>query len=53
MAAVCLVVIAAGVERARTAVLLTPEEIDEATRKSINYRAPTPPVPPPPRRYAP
>jgi uncharacterized protein with GYD domain len=53
MAAVSMVVNAAGVGRARTAVLLTPEEIDEATRKSINYRAPTPPVPPPPRRYAP
>lgn len=42
MAAVSLVVNAAGVGRGRTTVLLTPEEIDEATRKSIHYRPPTP-----------
>jgi hypothetical protein len=29
-----------GSVRTRTVVLLTPEEIDEATKKSVEYRAP-------------
>lgn len=41
-AAVSLVINAAGVGRATTTVLLSPEEIDEATRTSIDYRPPTP-----------
>ncbi|MFI7704098.1 GYD domain-containing protein [Nonomuraea sp. NPDC049480] len=39
-AAVGLAVSAAGGARARTVVLLTPEEIDEAARKQVEYRAP-------------
>ena len=39
-AAVSLVVNASGAVRLKTIPLLTPEEIDEASRKSINYRVP-------------
>ncbi len=35
-----LAVNASGAVQLKTTVLLTPEEIDAATRKSINYRAP-------------
>jgi hypothetical protein len=31
---------ASGAVRTKTTVLLTPEEVDKATRKSGNYRAP-------------
>ncbi|MGV9307044.1 MULTISPECIES: GYD domain-containing protein [unclassified Nonomuraea] len=40
MAAVGLAVSASGAARTRTVVLLTPEEIDEATRQEVQYRAP-------------
>jgi uncharacterized protein with GYD domain len=40
-AAMSLTVAASGVAvRLKTVVLLTPEEIDEATRKTVSYRAP-------------
>ncbi|MEV8635638.1 GYD domain-containing protein [Streptosporangium sp. NPDC051023] len=39
-AAVGLTVSAAGGVRTRTVVLLTPEEIDEASRQEVEYRAP-------------
>ncbi|MGH9118341.1 MAG: GYD domain-containing protein [Acidimicrobiales bacterium] len=39
-AAISLTVAASGAVRLKTVVLLTPEEIDEATQKSVNYRAP-------------
>ena len=39
-AAVGLAVSGSGSVRTRTVVLLTPEEIDEATKKSVEYRAP-------------
>lgn len=39
-AALGLVVNASGVVQVRTTVLLTPEEVDAATRKTTNYRAP-------------
>ncbi|MET8676309.1 GYD domain-containing protein [Streptomyces sp. NPDC004647] len=39
-AALGLVVSAAGAARTSTVVLLTPEEIDEATRQKVQYRAP-------------
>jgi uncharacterized protein with GYD domain len=39
-AAVALTVNAAGGAAARTTVLLTPEEVDEAARRSVDYRAP-------------
>jgi len=39
-AAVGLAVSGSGSVRTRTVVLLTPEEIDEATKKSVAYRAP-------------
>jgi uncharacterized protein with GYD domain len=39
-AALSLIVNAAGAATARVTVLLTPEEIDAATRKSPTYRAP-------------
>jgi uncharacterized protein with GYD domain len=42
MAALSLVANATGAVRARTTVLLTPEEIDEATHKSIDYRPAAP-----------
>ncbi len=40
VAAVSLAVNASGAVSAKTVVLLTPEEIDEATRKTVSYRAP-------------
>ena len=39
-AAVGLAVSGSGSVRTRTVVLLTPEEIDEASKKSVAYRAP-------------
>ena len=39
-AAAALTIGAAGTTRARTVVLLTPEEIDAATQKSVDYRPP-------------
>ena len=39
-AAVCLAVGASGKATTKTTALLTPEEIDAATSKSINYRPP-------------
>ncbi|MEX1258374.1 MAG: GYD domain-containing protein [Gemmatimonadota bacterium] len=39
-AAVALAVNASGAVRARTTVLLSPEEIDKAAKKSVSYRAP-------------
>jgi len=39
-AAVAIAVTASGALTTRMTVLLTPEEIDEATRKSVDYRAP-------------
>ncbi len=39
-AAAALIVGASGAVRTKTTVLLTPEEVDKATRKSGNYRAP-------------
>ncbi len=39
-AAVSLAVSAAGAARSHVVVLLTPEEVDAATRKSVAYRAP-------------
>src|SRR5579863_9778978 len=39
-AAVSLAVNASGAVNLKTTVLLTPEEIDQAARKSVNYRAP-------------
>ena len=39
-AAVSLTVGAAGLVKLKTVVLLTPEEIDDATKKSIDYRPP-------------
>ena len=42
MAALNLVINASGAGRASTTALLTPEEVDEATRKPINYRPPQP-----------
>lgn len=39
-AAVSLAVNASGAVNLRTTVLLTPEEMDQATRKNIKYRAP-------------
>lgn len=39
-AAVALTVGASGTVNVRTTVLMTPEEIDEATKKSPSYRAP-------------
>jgi uncharacterized protein with GYD domain len=39
-AAVALVVNASGAASVRTTPLLTPEEIDQATRKAISYRPP-------------
>ncbi|MEQ4204331.1 GYD domain-containing protein [Actinopolymorpha sp. B9G3] len=40
MAAVELAVKASGAVDTRTVVLLTPEELDEATRKPVEFRAP-------------
>ena len=39
-AAVSLAVCAGGGVRASTTVLLTPEEMDQATQKTVNYRPP-------------
>jgi uncharacterized protein with GYD domain len=40
IASVALAAGAAGGATTKTIVLLTPEEVDEATRKSVDYRAP-------------
>lgn len=40
-AAMSLVASASGAVRTRTTVLLTPEEMDQATRKSVDYQPPT------------
>jgi uncharacterized protein with GYD domain len=40
MASVALAAGAAGGATTKTIVLLTPEEVDEATRKSVDYRPP-------------
>src|SRR5262245_23184766 len=40
VAAVSLAINATATVRLRTTVLLTPEEIDQATKKSVDYRAP-------------
>jgi uncharacterized protein with GYD domain len=39
-AAVALAVNGSGAVRARTTVLITPEEMDQAAKKSVSYRAP-------------
>ena len=39
-AAVAMAVGASGGAETRTIVLLTPEQVDEAARRSVNYRAP-------------
>jgi uncharacterized protein with GYD domain len=39
-AALALAISASGAGSAKTTVLLTPEEIDTATKKTISYRAP-------------
>ncbi len=39
-AAVSLAVSASGAAQARTTVLLTPEEMDRATKKTVSYRPP-------------
>ena len=39
-AAVALAVNSAGAAHAKTVTLLTPEEIDQATKKSVDYRPP-------------
>ena len=39
-AAVCLAAGASGAVRTKTVLLLTPEEIDEATKMSVEYRPP-------------
>jgi uncharacterized protein with GYD domain len=39
-AAFALTVNASGAVRVRTTVLLTPEEVDQATKKSVDYRPP-------------
>jgi uncharacterized protein with GYD domain len=39
-AALALLINASGAVKLKTTVLLTPEEIDQATRKSIDYRPP-------------
>ena len=40
VAAASLAINASGAVRTKTTVLLTPEEIDQATRKDVTYRAP-------------
>jgi uncharacterized protein with GYD domain len=40
VAAAALVINASGSVSCKTTVLLTPEEIDQATKKSVSYRAP-------------
>lgn len=39
-AAFSFAVNASGAAKARTTVLMTPEEVDEATKKTVNYRPP-------------
>lgn len=39
-AAISLVVSASGAVRTKTTVLLTPEEMDQATKKTVSYRPP-------------
>ncbi len=39
-AALALSINATGAVKVKTSVLLTPEEIDQATKKSVSYRAP-------------
>jgi len=39
-AAVSIAANASGAVRAKTVVLLTPEELDQATKKSVDYRPP-------------
>ena len=39
-AAVALAVSASGAVHAKTTVLMTPEEMDQATKKSVSYRPP-------------
>lgn len=39
-AALSLVITASGAAKVKTVVLLTPEEIDQATKKSVTYRPP-------------
>ncbi len=39
-AAISLVINTSGTIRCKTTVLMTPEEIDEAARKTVSYRAP-------------
>jgi len=38
--AISLAITASGAVRIKTVVLLTPEEVDQATKKSVKYRAP-------------
>ncbi len=38
--AIALAITASGAARIKTVVLLTSEEVDQATRKSVKYRAP-------------
>jgi uncharacterized protein with GYD domain len=40
MAAVSMAINASGAVHTRTTVLLTPEEIDQAVKKTVSYRAP-------------
>jgi len=40
MAAVALVAQASGAVKSRITVLLTPEEVDQATKKKVNFRPP-------------
>jgi uncharacterized protein with GYD domain len=40
VAAASVTISASGAVRTKTTVLLTPEELDQATRKSVKYRAP-------------
>jgi uncharacterized protein with GYD domain len=40
VSAASLAISASGAVRTKTTVLLTPEEIDQATKKTVNYRAP-------------
>lgn len=39
-AAIAMTVTAAGAARVRTTVLLTPEQVDEAAKRSVEYRPP-------------
>jgi uncharacterized protein with GYD domain len=38
--AIALTITASGAATIKTIVLLTPEEVDEATKKTVKYRAP-------------